>query len=181
VNWIDLILLTVLALFGLRGYFRGVFREIFSLLGLLAGFMAAVDYREPVAALAASYWGLSPFVLKGAAFVAIFFSAYVALSSVGLLLHRSQKLLFLQTFDRVGGIAVGIGKGTAVTALLVFFLGSSSWVPNATRDDLDGSYLTPPLSQFAEGIVRFGRDRLVPKGADGSRPLTASSPRGSSA
>jgi len=163
VNWIDLILLTILALFGLRGYFRGVFREVFSLVGLIAGFMAAVDYREPLATLAASYWDLTPLFLKGAAFVAIFFAVYFAFNVVGSWLHRWERLLFLQTFNRVGGIAVGIGKGATMAALLLFFVGSASWLPNATRDRLDESYLNLPLSQLAEGIVRLGKDKLLPK------------------
>jgi len=50
VNWIDVTLLSVVGLFGLRGYFRGLFRELSSLVGLLAGFMIAVRYVDAVAA-----------------------------------------------------------------------------------------------------------------------------------
>ena len=76
-NWVDLIVIAILALFGLRGFFRGLFREVFSLAGLVCGFMFAVAYQRQVADLAAGYWKLSPLVLKGGAFITIFFVVYL--------------------------------------------------------------------------------------------------------
>ena len=164
-NWIDLTLLAVLALFGIRGYFRGLFREAFSLVGLVLGFILAVRYGEPLASFGGTYWKLSPLILKGAAFVAIFFVIYFLLNLVGWLLHHSEKILFLQTLNRAGGVAIGIGKGIAMTALVVFFVSSASWLPHWTRDKLDGSYLASPLSRFAEGMIRLGKEKLFLKGA----------------
>src|SRR5215510_8771173 len=96
VNWIDLILLVVLFLFGLRGYFKGLFRETFSLGGLVIGFMVAVRYDEAVAAWAGFYWNVSSIFLKGVAFVVIFFVVYFIFAVAGWLLHRAAKVLFLQ-------------------------------------------------------------------------------------
>ncbi|HTN69926.1 MAG TPA: CvpA family protein [Methylomirabilota bacterium] len=162
-NWIDLTLLTVLALFGLRGYFRGLFREAFSLAGLVAGFMMAVRYDDPVAALGQTYWNLPPLILKGAAFIAIFFVVYFLFNTAGWLLHQSEKLFFLQILNRIGGIAVGIGKGAAVVALIVSFVSQASWLPTSTRDKLDGAYLVSPLSHLAGGLIRIGKEKLLPK------------------
>jgi membrane protein required for colicin V production len=161
VNWIDLIVIVVLALFGLRGFFRGLFREIFSIAGLVAGFLLAVTYARPVASYVEGIWQISPLILKGSAFVAIFFVVYFLMSVAGWLLHRSERLLFLKTLNRTGGIAIGVGKGAALTALVVFFLSQSSWLPRPTRDNLDGSYLVTPLSSLAESLIRIGRARLL--------------------
>jgi membrane protein required for colicin V production len=163
VNWIDLTLLAILALFGLRGYFRGLFREVFSVAGLLVGFMMAVRYDETVASLARASWNVSPLLLKGAAFVVIFFVVYFLFSLTGWLLHQSANVIFLQTLNRFGGIAVGIGKGAAITALIVFFLSSASWIPRSTRDKLDRAYLISPLSHLAGGLIRIGKEKLLPK------------------
>lgn len=171
-NIVDPILLTLLSLFALRGYFKGLFREVFSLGGLVVGFIAAVRYDEPMAGFAAEHWEASPFILRGVAFVVIFFVVYFFFSLVGWLLHHSEKFLFLQTLNRLGGVAVGLGKGTAVLALIVFFLISSSWVSPGTRQKLDGSYLVPPLSELAQGMIRIGKSRLFPEEktqADGRR------------
>lgn len=169
-NWIDPILLVVVFLFGLRGYFKGLFRETFSLGGLVIGFMVAVRYDEAVATWAGFYWNVSSLILKGAAFAAIFFAVYFVFAIAGLALHRCAKVLFLQTLNRLGGIAVGLGKGTAVTALTIFFLTSSAWLPRSTRERVEDSYLGPPLSQLAVKIIRVGKDKLFPGETD--RALT---------
>lgn len=163
-NWVDIALLAVFCLFGLRGYFKGLFREVLSLCGLVVGFMVAVRYDDQVAVLSASYWSISPFILKGAAFVAIFFIVYFVFNVAGWLLHHSERALFLQTVNRIGGIAIGVGKGAAVMALIVFVVHTASWVPRSTKIKLDGSYLVSPLSRLGEGMIRLGREKMFPDG-----------------
>jgi membrane protein required for colicin V production len=165
VNLVDPILLVLFFLFGLRGYFKGLFREVFSLGGLIVGFIVAVRYDQFVALRAQSYWDAPHLLLKGAAFVAIFFIVYFILALIGWVLHRSETLLFLQTFNRLGGVAVGLGKGAAIISLLVFFVTSSAFMPPSTRGRLKDSYLGPPLSRLAEGLIRIGKERLFPKEA----------------
>jgi len=160
VNWIDLIVVFVLALFGLRGFFRGFFREVFSLAGLIAGFMLAVAFLQPAASYAAGLWTLPPLLLKGAAFVIIFFLVYFLFNLVCRLLLRSKRLLFLKTLNRVGGVVVGLGKGAAITALIIFFLVDASWLPKSSHENFHGSYLASPLSRFAAGLIRIGRQQV---------------------
>jgi membrane protein required for colicin V production len=160
VNWVDLALLAVFSLFGLRGYFKGLFREVLSLCGLVVGFMVAVRYDDPVAALAGTFWNSPSFVLKAAAFIVIFFIVYFAFNLAGWLLHHSEKALFLQTINRLGGIAVGIGKGAALMALVVFIAHSAPWVPDSTKRSLESSYLVSPLSRLGEGMIRIGKEKI---------------------
>ena len=165
-NWVDLALIVVFSLFGLKGYFKGLFREVLSLCGLVFGFMIAVRYDEGAAALAGWHWNFPPFVLKGAAFIVIFFLVYFAFNLAGWLLHHSEKALFLQTVNRLGGIAVGIAKGAALMAVLAFIAHSASWMPNSTKESLDRSYLVSPLSRLGEDMIRIGKEKLF--SGDGS-------------
>lgn len=164
-NILDLILLGLVFLFGLRGYFKGLFRETLSLAGLTVGFMAAVRYNHAVALLGEEYWKISPFILKGVAFVAIFFVVYLLFNWVGWLLDHSQRLLFLRTLNRAGGIVIGVAKGAAVMALLVFFASSASWVPPSAREKFETSIFVPPLTQFAEQMIRVGKERIFTEDA----------------
>lgn len=163
-NTVDLILMVFLFLFGLRGYIKGFFREIFSLAGLIVGFVAAVRYNHTVATLSEEYWNISPFILKGASFVAIFFAIYFCFNLLGWFFHRSEKFLFLQTLNRTGGIAIGIVKGAAVMALIVFFMSSASWIPPSASEKFKASVLIPSLSRFAELIIRVGKERIFTTG-----------------
>jgi membrane protein required for colicin V production len=162
-NWIDVALIVILLLFALRGYFRGLFREVFSLLGLGAGFVGAARNAEWLGAEIAKYWsGAPPILLKGIAFVICFFFIYVFFSLIGWLLHRSTKLLLLKTVNRLGGVALGFGKGVALAALAVFAVSSTTVVPRTARDKLSQSYLAPPLAQIADGLIRFGKAKIFP-------------------
>jgi membrane protein required for colicin V production len=161
VNWIDVILACVLALFGLRGFFRGFFRELFSLLGLIAGFILAVKFAQSAANYAAHWWNLAPLFLKGGAFIAIFFIAYFAFNLIGWLLHRSESLLFIKSLNRAGGVLVGLGKGAAILALVIFFLVNAGSASKVNTETSRGSYLLPPLSRFAEGIIRIGKQQVL--------------------
>jgi membrane protein required for colicin V production len=161
VNGVDLILVLVLALFGLRGFFRGLFREILSLAGLIAGFILAVAFFQPVASYAAGFWKMPPLILKGSIFVIIFFLVYFLFNLVGWLLHRSESLLFLKTVNRAGGVAIGLGKGAAIMALIIFFLSDAAWLPKAGQEKFHGSYLVSPLSHFAESLIRISKQRVL--------------------
>jgi membrane protein required for colicin V production len=159
-NIIDVILLSLLFLFGLQGYFKGFFREAFSLSGLILGFIAAVRYNHTVAVLSEEYWKVSPLILEGVSFVAIFFVFYFLFNFSGWFFHRSEKLLFLQTLNRAGGIAIGIVKGAAVMGLIVLFMNSASWIPPSAVPKFKTSILIPPLSEFAELIIQVGKERI---------------------
>lgn len=159
-NGVDLILVFGFVLFGLRGFFRGLFREVFALVGLIAGFMLAVAFLQPVAAYAAGFSKMPPFILKGLIFVSVFFLVYFLFNLVGWLLHRSESLLFLKTVNRAGGVAVGLAKGAAIMALIIFFLSEAAWLPKTSQENLHGSYLVSPLSHFAESLIRMGKQRI---------------------
>ena len=169
-NWVDLILLVVLAMFGLRGFFRGLFREILSLAGFIIGFLVAARYGDVAAQYVAQHWKLSPLLLKGSGFVAIFFVIYFGFNLAGWLLHRSEKMLFLKTINRAGGIALGIGKGAALAALAIFLLVSSSLLSRPTRDSLEQAYLVPPLSELGESLIKAGKERMFTGDNGGPAP-----------
>lgn len=159
-NWIDVTLLIILLLFALRGYFRGFFREVFSLLGLAAGFIGAVRYADAVAAVIAPYWNAAPLIHKGIGFIICFFIIYVLFNLAGWLLHRSAKAVLLKTVNRFGGIVLGLGKGVALAALVVFTVTSTTLVPPAAREKLEQSYLVSPLANLADTLIRFGKAKI---------------------
>jgi membrane protein required for colicin V production len=161
VNIVDLILLAVVSLFALRGYFKGLFRETFSLVGLVAGFLLAARYDDRVAALLAASWKVSFIVLRAASFVLIFFIIYFSLNLIGWLLHRSSSLLFLQGINRMGGVLVGAGKGAALIGLAILFLASTPLIPAKAQDNMGHSYLVPAFQHLAQQLVAFGKSRFL--------------------
>jgi membrane protein required for colicin V production len=168
VNVIDSTLVVLIALFALRGYFKGLFREGFSLAGLLLGFMVAVRYDEALATRWIQDSAFPLIALKAAAFIAIFLAIFCLFSLAGWLLQRSIKILFLKTVSRTGGAVLGLAKGTAIVALAVFIAASATWTPRIVKQKLDASYLAPPLRYFAEGLIEVGKVNLLPQETPGA-------------
>ena len=123
--------------------------------------MAAARYNHTVATFSQEYWKISPFILKGTSFVGIFFVVYLCFNLLGWFFHNSEKFLFLQALNRAGGIVIGIGKGAAVMALIVFFMSSASWIPPSASEKIKTSVLVPSLSRLAELIIRIGKERIL--------------------
>jgi uncharacterized membrane protein required for colicin V production len=148
-------------LFGLRGYFRGLFREVFSLAGLVAGFVVAARYTEPLTRDFAALDTVPPIVLKGAVFMLCFFVVYLLFNLAGWFLHRCAALLFLGTVNRLGGVMLGLGKGVALAGLVLLAATSTSLIPPSARDTLERAYLVSPLSRLADNLIRFGRSHVL--------------------
>ncbi|MFQ5541704.1 MAG: CvpA family protein [Candidatus Binatia bacterium] len=157
---LDLILIFLLFLFAVRGFFKGLFRESFSLLGLFTGFLVAVQFYESASALWQSYWKVSPVISKAIIFFALFFAVYFAFYMTGRSLHRSAKMIFLAGLNRVGGILLGAGKGAAVLALILFLMGSSPVISKKMRQRVDDSVLASPLYRFGQGLVEVGKGTI---------------------
>ncbi|MBI4525766.1 MAG: CvpA family protein [Deltaproteobacteria bacterium] len=160
-NVIDTILLVLLSLFALRGYFKGFFREIFSLMGLVTGFIAAIRYDDFLATLWAEYWKLSFFILKALSFVVLFFIVYFAFNLLGWLLHRSAQFFVLRAVNRAGGILVGAGKGIVVLALLLSVVVALPFSSARMSQTLKESYLANPLNRLGQQLIQMGKERLL--------------------
>lgn len=161
-NPIDPILLVVISLFGLRGFFKGLFREGFSLLGLFFGFFTAVHFDEVLAAWCQDSWHLPLILLKSIAFVSLFFAVYLAFAVLGWVLQRWAKAVFLEPLDRTGGAVLGLGKGTAVLALILFLLASFPFGSPRMKQSIDETYLGWGLYQLGHEMVAAGKASLSP-------------------
>lgn len=157
---VDLTLVILLSLFAVRGYFRGLFLEVLSILGIIVGFLVAVQYNESVSLLGQDYWKISPIILKVIGFFLLFFAVYFMFNLVGWLFQRWARFLFLAGFNRVGGVVIGAGKGAAFLALILFFLGSSPFIPKRMKQTVGNSYLVPPLNRIGQELVQIGKDNF---------------------
>jgi membrane protein required for colicin V production len=120
VNRIDVVLAVWLALFALRGLFRGFARELFALLGLVGGVVVAVTRYAPAAEMLppAVPSDLRPVV----AFLVLFFAVVLAARLAGALVRHLLGLVWLSPADRVAGAVFGAAKGAALVACVVLLM-----------------------------------------------------------
>ena len=142
-NSLDIGVLALVAILGVKGAVRGFFREVFGLLALAAGVGASVRFGQSLAPRLAAPLGLDPRVARAAAHGVLFLCPYVGLQAVGFVLHRLSRAIFLGGLDRAGGALVGGLSGGVLAGGAALLLTESGWGGRW----LVGSTLAGPLAE----------------------------------
>lgn len=117
-NLLDLGLIVILFLAGLRGYYRGLLQEISVVVGLVVGLVFAAHYYLKLARLMAP-WIHTPLYSRILSFLIILIVVYWLIRLAGNLLQRFLSVAFLGSLDRLLGGAFGVLKGAVVLGFLL--------------------------------------------------------------
>jgi len=153
-NAVDLVLIFLLLLWALRGYWRGFFRESFGLIALIGGIAMAIQFAALGAGLLQQRFRIPAPVDAGIAFVAIFLVVHTLVNLLGVLFDRIAGALFLRGINRLAGAVFGAGKGAAILGLLLLFLHLFPLVPELDAQIMH-STIGRPLVNAAGDAVRF--------------------------
>jgi len=155
-NGLDIGILVILAAFLLKGLFRGLLKELCSLLGLVTGGWLALWYHAPLADATANALRLPLHVCTVAAYLLLFFAAFLFFTVLGYLLSRFAKALFLGGFNRVAGGFFGLAQGVLLLALVLFAL-SLQPLSGRVQPELHRSRLAAPFVQLGETVFHGSR------------------------
>ncbi|MBI1818621.1 MAG: CvpA family protein [Deltaproteobacteria bacterium] len=150
-NTLDLALAAVVALFALRGFWRGVFRESFGLLALFGGLFAALEFAASGAEVLEHYV-TQPVVREATAFVAIFVVTHGVITIVGVVLDRVAGGGLVSS---LAGVAIGAGKGAVLLAFVLLFVHLFPLAPSIDARIME-SRLGPPLIGVAGSVMQVG-------------------------
>lgn len=119
-NWLDFLLIAVLAWFTLTSLTTGIIREILNLVGIVLGAVLAGRFYAPLAEVL-------PFVPQGdaakiSALLLIFLGTTLAAHLLAFLLHQVVSLLLLGWADHLGGALFGLVKGGLLCQLFLIVL-----------------------------------------------------------
>jgi len=146
VNTLDVAVLGLIFLLGVRGWFRGFFRELFGLAAWLGGGVGAHVLGPTFAPFASEHTGLPIALGQVIAFLGVFLAIYVVCRILGFLLARAAYALFLRPLDRTAGLVLGATKGLAIGALLCMIVTSRRGMPTMTEQVKE----SPLLSTLVE-------------------------------
>jgi membrane protein required for colicin V production len=151
----DAAIAVILALFALRGFWRGFFRESFGLAGLIVGVLAALRFTEVGEAALQPYLKLPPPIPAGIAFVAIFVVVHTALNLLGVLLDWAAGASVLRRINDLAGAVLGVAKGAVVLAVVFLFLHLFP-IAGTVEGHIMRSSLGRPLVAAASAFLRLG-------------------------
>ena len=120
-NWLDLVLGSILVISFLQGIARGFSRVAISFAGTLAGLFLAAWFYPSFAARLAPYLS-SDTLAKFTAFLLIFIGVQLLAALIAYAVHKVFKFSGLSWLDRMMGAAFGLLRGLVIATILLLAL-----------------------------------------------------------
>lgn len=148
-NWLDLVVLGLLAFAAIRGFMRGLVVEVAALVGLVLGLWAAVHFNNKVAV----WIGLDT-DQEVLAFIVTFFGVLLAVNLMGRAITKALDIAMLGTANKLAGTLFGIVRSAFMLSVLL----NIAWANSADRAIPDHrsrneSRFYKPLLGFAPLLV----------------------------
>lgn len=148
-NIADLSLAIVWLYFGIRGYLRGLVKEAGSLAAVVLAFYCAGTYHRTLTPHLTKY--ISGDYAGTASYLLLFTVTLLGVWFLALAISGIVKVTMTQWADRLFGGAFGLGKGVALTAVLLFLIHLAAPHPDFLKD----SRLVPVIDQLSAKLIRF--------------------------
>jgi membrane protein required for colicin V production len=148
-NWVDYVIIGIIALSAIIGLARGLIREVLALGVWIAALLAAWFLYRPVAEQLTP-WLETPSLRMGSAVVLIVVGVLILGAVVGWVLSLLVEKTGLTGTDRLLGMVFGAGRGAVVVALLVFL---ASLTPLVQDPWWTQSELLPTFQLLADAML----------------------------
>lgn len=117
----DIIILVVVGIFALWGWWRGIIREAFDAAGLIIGVLAARQFA-PVLGAAIPIKVVPQLVRTIIVSIIILLAVWIAILFVGYLVRKIVRHGPVKSLDRIGGFLVGMLKGGVIVLALAILI-----------------------------------------------------------
>ena len=139
-NWLDIVILVIVALSVFTGLKNGLIKTAFSLAGLIIGIFLAGNYYLDLAEVLSFIPNES--LAQVLAFIIILSLVSVVASLLAMILKKVAHAVMLGWVDRLGGAGIGFVLGAiSVAALLTLWIKFTSSPPDAVTDSALASVL----------------------------------------
>lgn len=154
-NWVDIIIVIVLAIGLGKGVANGFVRGIFGIAALVLGIViAAANYQEVVNTLFSRLQiGADARAILG--FLLVFVVVLILVSVVGRIVTKALKLVSLGWTDRLAGGVLGLLMASLFTGVLLLLVAMAGLEANA---GLARSVVAPMVIRVTDTVVVFAPD-----------------------
>lgn len=156
-NYLDIIIIVLVFVFGVAGWRKGVILEVASLLGLGLGLYGAFHFSDYTAEKLVQWVEINPKYLGVISFIVTFLVLALVVNLLGKLLSKVVKNLNLGFLDHIGGFVVGVAKGILLCSLLVMLLNVMN-LRGIVKDDAKKASVLYPWVEQAVPYVYQGFD-----------------------
>lgn len=173
-NWIDLVVIIVLAAGVFIGYTQGIIRYVLSGIVVLIAFILASQLKGPVTDALALWTPTTPELKELWIFIFLFIGLVVGGWFIVRAFYRRTRLPIVKQLDEIGGAVLGLLFAALILTFQLVVL--ESFFKGATPDQ---AAKAGPLKAYYEGlnsslIIGYLRDTIVPTVGFVARPFVPS-------
>ncbi len=150
-NWLDGVILAVLAWFIFAAFTAGLIREVVTIFSVILGVVLAGLFYERLAGDLKTIID-SDRAARTVAFLAIFLTIAVAGQVVAMLLKETASLLMLGVFDQLAGAAFGFVKGVVIIQVILILF--ATYPSLGLGSAISNSKLAPLFTERAPILLR---------------------------
>lgn len=136
-NYLDIVIGIILALFALAGLKNGIIREAFALVAFVGGVYGAVRFSDYVGEKLSAMINVSHEWMSVISFILVFIILAILINMIGKGVSELAESLCLGFFDKIGGFVFGVAKGFLIVGVLIIifdFFGLKDIIDKDTRD-----------------------------------------------
>lgn len=153
-NYIDIIIVVILAVFGFFGLRKGIITEAATFLALFVGLYGAFRFSDYTAGQLIKFLEINPKYLHVISFGVTFLVLALLVYLLGRLVARLVKAINLGFVDRIGGFVVGLAKGLLVCSLVVMLLNVANLSGVVKQEAKEESVLYPWVEKTVPYVYR---------------------------
>ena len=156
-NIFDIIILSVLCFFALKGLVRGLVNEASSLAGLLLGGWLAYRYHPLLAVPIKSALHLPMHLSSFLAFIIILLITGICAHIIGNVITAALRLVMLGSLNRLGGLLIGVTEG-ALLLCMIFSVATSGFMPEQIKNKIRSTESANLLAQTGDRFLSEWRN-----------------------
>lgn len=162
-NWVDLLIVAVLAAGFISGMVKGVIKQAFSLGGLAAGLVVGMLLYEPAADLLLQKVKMSETAACITAFIVILLMVPLLFTFAGELLSKLIKVIKLGFVDRLLGGVFGLVKYLLIMGLVLQLLDYTGLTGMILKEESDKtqSRFYQPVRELTDACLKWTWDSVM--------------------
>jgi membrane protein required for colicin V production len=161
-NYIDLIIILLIAWAAYRGFTRGLVVMVAVIIALILGIWGAAKFSNVVANWLTAYMNLSSPYLHLISFTVTFIGIVIGINLVAFLLSKLLDFIALGFINRLLGAAFGIVKMALILSVIFVILNAFNTRHEFLPDEqVENSLFYKPVARLAPGIFPILRFDLI--------------------
>ncbi|MGQ9619717.1 MAG: CvpA family protein [Bacteroidales bacterium] len=152
-NYIDILIVIILAIAMIKGFIEGFVKEVASLVALILGIWAAIKFSTFTAAKLHDYFDMTGKYVGIIAFIITFVVVVAAVHFTGLIIDKLIKAIALGFVNRLLGMVFGLFKSALILSVIFVILNTiDEYRPFLPKEKINQSMLYNPISDIAPAL-----------------------------